>query len=228
MADNETTQIHEDIKTLYEFDEAFATACVDEWNKRQEEIDAEFETTDKKKKTHMLMISGLDKKNILLKLKNKKQYKFKFPCDSYYTTFKLVENQLFAYEPNFPTGREVKSSEEMEEKMGKPVFDFGKFGSPRGFFLINLAKFGYATNDATAIANGFGFNSESPITSSLLAICLANFLDKHKMTLVNTKKGFGLVCGADDEQQIEEKMKTMHLVMRSIKGIKAINSNYTN
>jgi hypothetical protein len=225
MSDNETEQIMKDVVMIHNFDLDFQKICIDEWNKRREEI--EQQPTDDEPKTYMLSITGLDKKNILLKLKNKKEYKMKFPCDSYYTTFKLVENQLVAYEPRFPMGREVKSSEEVEKESGKPMFSEGKFNSARGFFLTKLAKFGYETNDATAIANHFGFNSASPIHTSLFAVCLANFLDKHKMTMIPTKKGFALGFGAD-EHEISEKLEMMHMVLRCVKGIKGTNSNYTN
>ena len=216
--------VDEELKVVMNFDEEFAKSCVAEWKKRQAEIDEmPEEKPGEVKAVQMLAISGWEKKDILRKLKNKKEHKIKFPCDSYNTTFKLVENQLVAYEPRFPMGRKVTSVEEIEKDAKKSMFSAGKFNSARGFFISKLASFGYSTLDAVNVANGFGFNGESEFIVSLFAMCLANMLNSMKVMMTHSGSKFALVFGADNEQEIADRLKIARTVVTMIDAIKTLN-----
>jgi len=100
----------------------------------------------------MLVLPKHELRDIVRKLKKKTEHKIKFPGDDFITTFRMQGDKVMAFEPKYPDGREVGTTERLTEKGTPSEF---KPLTPRGWLYSLLRDYHPTLTDTDITRVGY-------------------------------------------------------------------------
>lgn len=116
-------------------------------------LDENRDSREDKNAICMLALSKQEYRDIVRKLKKKTEHKIHFAGDNFVTVFRMKEDKVMAFEPDFPDGREVGTVEKLVQTRG-PVNEY-KATSPRGWLYYLLRTYHPTLTEADQTRIGY-------------------------------------------------------------------------